>query len=91
MLTHGAFPAAVPTRWRGTLSRTTVDVKTLAFLTQPHIFVHVTLESLDLAQDPLQLQLVGLASWTFVCSWIKTDLRDIVLPEQGEAIVLDRP
>ena len=68
-----------------------MDVKTPTFLTQPHVFAHVPLEFPSLAQDPLQLQLAGLPSWTSVCNWIMTDRRDVFLPEHGVFSLLDLP
>jgi len=83
MVIHGAFTPAPGTRWRGTLSRTNVDVKLPAILRQRHVFVHVSLEFPDRVQDRLQLHLAGAWSWTYVCNWIMTDPRGVFLPVQG--------
>ena len=80
MVIHGAFAPAPGTRWRGTLSRTNLDVKLPAILRQRHVFVHVSLEFLDLVQDRLQLNLAGSQSWTYVCNCIMTDPRDVFPP-----------
>ena len=91
MVIHGASAPAPGTRWRGTLSRTKVDVKLPAILRQRHVFVHVSLEFLDLVQDRLQLHLAGSQSWNYVCNWIMTDPRDVFLPGLRESSFLDLP
>jgi hypothetical protein len=91
MVIHGAFTPAPGTPWRGTLSRTNVDVKLPAILRHRHVFVNVSPEFPDLVQDRLQLHLAGSQSRTYVCNCLMTDPQDVFPPRLRESSFLDLP